>query len=104
METPGSGSLTKHSDEGLGSSHRHSEDGAGVLALIGQGHVADADAELVRCGADQLNPIVSEGWGKCEHWKPGFYRQRSCYLPVPDQNLWGRGPVMLGCGRDKICS
>lgn len=62
--TLGFGSLTKHSDEGLGSSHRHSEDGAGVLALVCQGHIADANAELMGCGFNQLNPIISKGWGE----------------------------------------
>lgn len=63
VETLGFGSLTEHGDEGLGSSHGHSEDGAGVFALVGQGHAADADAELVGRRSDQLNPIISKGWG-----------------------------------------
>ena len=67
--TLGFGSLTQHSDEGLGSSHRHSEDGAGVLALIRQGHIADADAELMGCGFNQLNPIISKGWGELGEWE-----------------------------------
>lgn len=60
------GSLTEHSDEGLGGPHRHSEDGACVLALVRQRHVADADAELVGSGANQLNPIIPKGWGNQE--------------------------------------
>lgn len=66
VETQGFGKLTEHSDEGLGGPHRHSEDGACVLALVGQSHVADADAELMRGGANQLNPIISKGWGNQE--------------------------------------
>lgn len=61
--TQRSGSLTEHSDEGLGGSHRHGEDGACVLPLICQRHVADADTELVGSGANQLNPVISKGWG-----------------------------------------
>lgn len=53
--------LTEHSDEGLGCSHRHRKDGARVLALVCQRHIADADAELVWSGANQLNPIISKG-------------------------------------------
>lgn len=34
-------------DEGLGSSHGHGESGAVCPALVSQGHVADADAELM---------------------------------------------------------
>lgn len=75
-ETLGFGSLTEHSDEGLGSSHGHSEDGAGVLALVRQGHIADADAELMGSRSNQLNPIISKGWGNREIWKQGFY----CHL------------------------
>lgn len=63
VETQGFGSLTEHSDKGLGGSHRHSEDGACVLALVCQRHVADADTELVGSGANQLNPIISKGCG-----------------------------------------
>lgn len=64
METWGFGSLTEHGDEGLGSSHGHSEDGASIFTLVGQGHVADANAELVGCGFNQLDPVIAKGWGK----------------------------------------
>ena len=64
VETLGFGSLTEHGDEGLGSSHGHSEDGASVFTLVCQGHVADADAELMGRRSNQLNPIISKGWGK----------------------------------------
>lgn len=78
MEPLGLGSLTEHSDEGLGGPHRHGEDGAGVLALVRQGHVADADAELVGSGPNQLDPIITKGWGHRENGKQGFYRHFSC--------------------------
>lgn len=68
----GPGGLTEHSDEGLGGPHRHGEDGTGVLALVRQGHVADADAELVGGRSDQLDPIVAEGWGHRRNRKWGF--------------------------------
>lgn len=51
--------LTQHGDEGLGGPHGHGEDGAGVLPLIRQHHVADADGQLVRRGPLQLDPVVS---------------------------------------------
>lgn len=56
------GSLTEHGDEGLGGPHRHGEDGARVLAFVRQSHVADADAELVGSGSNQLDPIITKGW------------------------------------------
>jgi hypothetical protein len=89
-DTLGFGSLTEHSDEGLGGSHRHSEDGAGVLSLICQGHVADADAELVGSRTNQLNPIISKGWGNWESWKLGFYWHLSClsFNPRPVSLGW----------------
>lgn len=85
--------LTEHSDEGLGGSHRHSEDGTGVLALICQGHIADADAELVGCRANQLNPIISKGWKDGENWKPVLYWHLSCYLSCNSRS------AIFGVGR-----
>lgn len=105
METSGFGSLTEHGDEGLGSSHGHSEDGASVFALVGQGHVADADAELMRRRLNQLNPIISKGWGKSRELEarlllalfififqsqPGFF----FFFFFPEKGssmVWGRG-------------
>lgn len=90
--TLGSGNLTQHSDEGLGSSHRHSEDGAGVLALVRQGHVADADAELMGRGLHQLNPIISQGWrGIGRVGSKAF--TGTFYVYLPPASLGGRGIV-----------
>lgn len=104
--TLGLGSLTQHSDEGLGSSHGHGEDGAGVLALVGQGHVADADAELVGCGFHQLNPIISKGCGEVGIESVGrkaFTGTFHVYLPAQVSffggkgysAIWGRGEIPL---------
>lgn len=103
METSGFGSLTEHGDEGLGSSHGHSEDGASVFALVGQGHVADADAELMGRRLNQLNPIISKGWGKSRELEarlllalfififqsqPGFF---FFFSEKGSSMVWGRG-------------
>lgn len=84
-EPLGLGNLTEHSDERLGRPHGHGEDGAGVLALVRQGHVADADAELMRSGSNQLDPIITKGWGHWENGKLGFYWHfsRSSSSPRP---------------------
>lgn len=84
----GFGNLTEHSDKGLGGSHRHSEDGARVLPLIGQRHIADADAELMGSRANQLNPIISKGWGNQEKWESGFSQYLVCLPSIP-------GPISL---------
>ena len=84
------GSLTEHGDEGLGGPHGHGEDGAGVLALVRQRHVADADAELVRSRSDQLDPIVTEGWGNWQKGGRGFHWHLSCSPPSPRLASWGR--------------
>lgn len=90
----GFGSLTKHSDEGLGGSHRHSEDGAGVLPLVRQGHVADADAELMGCGSNQLNSIISKGWGKIGRiGSKAFTGTFHVYLQSQVRFFGGMGPV-----------
>lgn len=52
---------TQHGDQGLGRPHGHGEDGAGVLALVGQHHVADADGQLVGGGSLQLDPVIPQG-------------------------------------------
>ena len=94
METSGFGSLTEHGDEGLGSSHGHSEDGASVFALVSQGHVADADAELMGCRLNQLSerfPKFPDGGAT-----PGPRRGHRCRSPAPPSRSRGkRGPAGL---------
>lgn len=109
VETLGFGSLTEHSDEGLGSSHGHSEDGAGVFTLVRQGHVADADAELMGCRSNQLNPIISKGWGKWGELEASFYWRLSSLSSNPRPSfLARRGLVQFGAGtkqnKTKNCS
>lgn len=107
METSGFGSLTEHGNEGLGRSHGHSEDGASVFTLVGQGHVADTDAELVGCRFNQLNPVISKGWGKSRELEAKlllapfifiFQSQASFFFFFPEKGssiVWGRGEKKL---------
>lgn len=54
--------LTEDGEESLGGFDRHGEQRAGVLPFIRQGHVTDADAQLVPRRSHQLDSVVPQGW------------------------------------------
>lgn len=89
-EPLGLGNLTEHSDERLGRPHGHGEDGAGVLALVRQGHVADADAELMRSGSNQLDPIITKGWGTLGEWEAGLLLALFTVIFQSQASVFGR--------------
>lgn len=62
----GFGNFIEYSDKGFGGSYRYSEDGVCVFFFIGQCYIVDVDVEFMGSRVNQLNSIISKGWGNQE--------------------------------------
>lgn len=86
--------LTEDGEESLGSFDRHGEQGAGVLPFVRQGHVADADAQLVPRRSHQLDSVVPQSW------KTATTKSTLLLDPAREQSVGRctRGSVMIPRG------